>query len=122
MQTIENLQTLLELMHELKQHFNHWCSSQEVKTFEDLTHLIILKQFENAVPSRIATFINEHKVKTGEEAAILADDFVLIHAGNFTEKGSLEVNVKQNVPSMSPRFVRKSNFDLICNYCLKRGH
>ena len=31
------------------------------------------------MPERIATYLNEHKVKTAAEAAVLADGYVLTH-------------------------------------------
>lgn len=40
-----------------------------------------------------------------EEAAVLADEFVLMHAGNFSEKGHFDVNVKQNPHSLRGLFV-----------------
>jgi len=42
---------------------------------------MILEQFKNSVPGRIATYISERKVKTAAEAAALADDYLLTHGG-----------------------------------------
>ena len=47
-----------------------------VHTYEALCDLIILEQFKNSVPSHIATYISEQKVKTAIEAATLADECV----------------------------------------------
>ena len=72
-------------------HFNRWCSSLEVHSFEALCDLIALEQFKNSVPSRIATYINEHKVKTALEAAKLADEYALVHC----ESTEPEVTIKE---------------------------
>lgn len=74
----------MEFARELVTHFNHWCTSLNVHTCTDLCDLIVLVQFKNSVPSHIATYIpvNEHKVKTAAEAAILVDENVLMHHGD----------------------------------------
>lgn len=58
----------------------------DVKTFEDLCDLVLLEQLKNIVPDRIATYINEHKVKTAAEAAVFADEFLLMHKFPMTEQ------------------------------------
>lgn len=47
---------------DLVSHFNRWCSSSGVKTFDKLCDLVILEQFKQSVPGYIATYINEHKI------------------------------------------------------------
>lgn len=49
----------VEVARELSTAFNRWCMASEVTTFEELTDLIVLEQFKNSVPARIATYINE---------------------------------------------------------------
>ncbi len=73
--------------------FNRWCAASEVKTFQELCDLVTLEQLKNCVPDSIATYINERKVKTPPEAAVLADEYILIHKNTFGEGG---VNVQQN--------------------------
>lgn len=46
--------------------------------------LIELEQFKTSVSEAVATYITERKVSTASEAAILADEFVLIHKGMAT--------------------------------------
>ena len=36
---------------------------------------MVLEQFKNMVPERLAIFLNEHKVNTAGEAAVLADEY-----------------------------------------------
>lgn len=56
-----------------------------VKSLDDLSALIVLEQFKYIVPDRIATYINEHKVKTAAEAEVLADEFVLPHKNLYSD-------------------------------------
>ena len=49
---------------------------------------MILEQFKNSVPGRIATYISERKVKTAAEAAALADDYLLTHVGDTGYSGA----------------------------------
>ena len=51
----------------------------KVDTYDALCDLIVLEQFKNSVPSHIAVYISEHKVKTAAEAATLTDEYVLTH-------------------------------------------
>ena len=42
---------------------------------------MLLEQFRNSVPEKIAMYISEQKVKTAAEAAALADEYWLTHKG-----------------------------------------
>ncbi len=66
----------VEFARELTIAFYRWCMASEVTTFEELCNLIVLEQFKNSVPARIATYINEQKADTAAKAAELADDYV----------------------------------------------
>lgn len=57
--------------------------SLRVETFDGLCSLMDLEQFKNSLPSNVATYINERKVKTAAEAAALADENVLMHKVHF---------------------------------------
>ena len=72
-------QTHLELARELTSVFNRWLTAEGVVEFGGLCNLVLLEQFKNIVPERIATYLNEHKVETVAEAAALADGYVLTH-------------------------------------------
>lgn len=66
-------------------HFNRWCAALDVSTFEGLCELIVLEQFTDSMPSRIATFLQEREVTTAMEAAVLADNYVRTHKNGFGE-------------------------------------
>lgn len=57
--------------------YNWWYTSAQIKTLDDLCNLMVQEQFKNFVNEHIAVYINEQKVKTASEAAVLADDVVL---------------------------------------------
>lgn len=72
-------QSHMEFVRELSNHFEHWCVSLGVDDFESLCNLIVLEQFKNSLPADVTTYLAERKVTTVEEAAGLADEYVLIH-------------------------------------------
>lgn len=124
-------QTHLEFTRDLRKHFIHWCSASNVNTLDDLTNLIILEQFKEAIPDCIATFVLKHKVKMPEEAAALADEFALTHKSSFIEGRGRVSSFKQNIHQKgSLHALPKSTFvvpqrldlNLICNYCREQGH
>lgn len=81
-------QTHVEFARDLLTHFNRWCSALDVGTFDSLSELIVLEQFKNCLPPRVATYVTEQKPKTVLKAAELADDFVLTHKGALGDVSS----------------------------------
>ena len=122
-----------EVARDLVSYFVRWCSAVNVKTFEQLGDLVVLEQFKNIVPEHLATFINEHKVKTATEAAILSDEYALTHKGkskdyvqnrhvNHTQDDRL-TNGYNSGPAAKQDFSNRNKTDLEkCNYCLEHGH
>ena len=78
-------QTHVEFARDLTSHFSRWCGASGTDTFEGLCDLLVLEQFRQSVPVRIATYVSEHKVRSVVEAAVLADDYVLIHRRDFVD-------------------------------------
>ena len=126
-------QTYSEISRELIGFFNRWCSSVQVNTYERLCDLIVLEQFKNIVPEGLAVYINEHKVKTAAEAAVLADEFNLTHRGTHNEyvprrpsspreeRGTSRLNSGPSGTRQTPS--NRSEWDVEkCHYCLKSGH
>lgn len=64
-------QSHVEFARDLVTFFNRWCSALNVDTYAALCDLVVLEQFKNSIPSHIAVYISEHKVKTAAEAAHL---------------------------------------------------
>ncbi len=82
----ENGQTYAEFARDLSTHFRRWLTALEVTTFEDLCNLVILEQFKNNLPERVSTYISERKVVTAGEAAVAADQYILLHKSSFRER------------------------------------
>ena len=129
-------QTHLEFVRDLKLFFSRWCTAAEVDDYDSLRELIVLEQFKNSVPERVATHISEQKVRKVLEAAAIADDYVLIHqntnaaerrgqpahgsgtgvpAGGFTGQS-------RTVQSGAGNFGGFRSGDKVCDVCHKRGH
>lgn len=125
-------QTHVEFVRDLVTHFGRWCSASDVASFEQLCNLIVLEQFKLSVPGYIATYINERKVKTPEEAAVLADEFVLTHKSIFGGKNQREIVSKDTAdrdqsdlevfPKQERRTFWKNDSSNTCNYCQRKGH
>ena len=64
------LKTYRELGLETEALSERWCRSKGVDDFDKLCDLMLLEDFKNCVPDRIASYINEQKVS---KAAVLAD-------------------------------------------------
>ncbi|KAL2078779.1 hypothetical protein ACEWY4_026464 [Coilia grayii] len=71
--------TYVEFAREKEHLFNRWCGSQKADSMELLRQLVLLEEFKSCVPEAVATYLNEQKVSTLSEAAVLADEFVLTH-------------------------------------------
>lgn len=113
----------MEFARDLMSHFNRWCSSSDVKTFDKLCDLVVLEQFKQSVPDYIATYINEHKVTCPSEAAVLADEYVLTHKRIFGERYNRDKS--QKAESLSPKLEQQPNGKSdpsVCNYCHQKGH
>ena len=100
-------------------------------TFEKLCDLVILEQFKNSVPKNVATYLTENKVGTPGQAAVLADEYVLIHKSNFNALSSDNVRRESyghqkgasDSYAKSEHGMRERQAEgRICNYCHERGH
>ena len=68
--------------------FDRWCSSREVAgEFRKLRQLVLVEEFKACVPVDIKTYIDEQKATTLQQAAVLADDYLLTHRGAFHSPG-----------------------------------
>ncbi|KAK0150003.1 hypothetical protein N1851_009237 [Merluccius polli] len=129
-------QTYSEVARDLVSYFDRWCSAVNIETFNQLCDLVILEQFKNIVPDHLATFINEHKVKTAAEAAILADEYVLTHRGKSRDYGQNKPVNQSRDDRRTTRYYGNSTANMgkqdlsnrnkidldKCNYCFESGH
>lgn len=111
-------QTYIEFAREKEALFDRWCSSSEVDSRAKLRALILVEEFKNCLPDVVATYLNEHKVDSLHEAAVLADEFVLTHRifqDRYKPVGSsLQPSYAAGHSSSSP--------ERACFYCKKPGH
>ena len=76
-------QTNADLAREKGILFDRWCSTCKADDFVSIRELMLLEEFKNCVPERNVVNLNEQKVSTLRQAAILADEFALTHKSAF---------------------------------------
>ena len=91
------------------------------------SELVLIEEFKNSLPDRIVTYLNEQKVGTLAQAAVLADEFVLSHKQTFGipryESRSFTPSASARMPSSPPRPLPfRSNEERECYYCHQTGH
>ena len=67
----------------------------------------MLEQLINTLPKDIKVWVQEHKPKSSEEAAQLADDYI---------------QARQIDPSTVPEGKKKSPSQMVCHKCEQKGH
>jgi len=124
-------QSHMDFVRELSNHFNRWCVASSVDNFDSLCNLIILEQFKNCLPSQVATYLNECKVKAATEAAGLADEYILIHRHGPGEPDREPVGRKEGsdrLPTSTGLYMSKGfrtsprRGEQRCHYCHEVGH
>ncbi|KAK0145668.1 hypothetical protein N1851_015449 [Merluccius polli] len=133
-------QTYSEVARELTNSFNRWLTAEGVYEFDGLCDLMIMEQFKNILPERLAMYLNEHKVQTAAEAAVLADSYVLTHKNqlglrDFSQRYDHRRVDRDHQRDVATQGVRgnagppgrfdprnKSDADSRCHYCRGLGH
>lgn len=77
-------QTFVEFAREKKSHFEKWCLSSKVSSFEQLQELLLLEDFKRCIPEKIVVHLNEKRVVSLQDAAVICDEFVLTHKQVFS--------------------------------------
>ncbi|XP_064111147.1 uncharacterized protein LOC135218637 [Macrobrachium nipponense] len=110
-----HIKTWTEFAAEKLRLFKKWLDSEDVVTYEELINLIVTEEFKRRLPQNIMLYIADKEEKDLKKAAVLADNYSLIH------KGSLG-NVKQHRAELLGDKDGKTSRGLFCNYCKKEGH
>ena len=101
--------------------------------------LVLVEEFKACVPVNIKTYIDEQKATTLQQAAVLADDYSLMHRGAFhspdvgagsfvggKDKSSTSLNPPQpnsgNHRNQTDQRAPGRSRSVVCNYCHRRGH
>lgn len=128
-------QTYVEFAREKRTLFEKWCLSNRITTFEQLQELILLEEFKSSVPENVVLHLNEQKVTSIANAAVLADEFTLTHRNVFVTPRrnamfSTSINTDQDVrsvlshtkPNTQLNSLRKKNVKRACFFCLDPNH
>ncbi|XP_026019876.1 uncharacterized protein LOC113020278 [Astatotilapia calliptera] len=116
-------QTFVEFACEKATLVDRWITASKVPDYNSLRELILLEEFKNGLPERIVVHLNEQKVSTLKEAAVIADEFVLTHKTVFVQKR--EVTTREPLPRKDPSSPRQTfapRTERECFYCHKLGH
>ncbi len=76
-------QTFVEFAREKGMLFDKWCAASKVNDFNALRELVLLEEFKSCLPERVVVYLNEQKVTSMSQAAVLAEEFVLTHKSVF---------------------------------------
>ena len=132
-------QTFVEFAREKERLFDRWCSSQKVDSREDLRQLVPIEDFMNCLPEAVAVHLSEQEVQRLNEAAVLADKFVLTHecvpgsdwvshqngtrpALRSQQQSGGGNDAPRSSPPANARRPPSTNAEVTCNYCKKVGH
>lgn len=137
-------QTHVEYASVLQDYLDQWLHSKGVETFKNLRELVMLENFLNHVPKEIATHITDRNAKTVADAAIMADEYCVMHKCDFDKpeiwckgKGVESMKPASRSPPKVENNVEKCHFNKVkpvnfanvsykgikeCDYCGKKGH
>ncbi|XP_064398193.1 uncharacterized protein LOC135344837 [Halichondria panicea] len=95
-------ETVMELRVRLEDLAKKWL--KECDTVDKLRDAVVLEQFLNSLPAEVRVWVQEHKPKTSEAAAQLADNYLQARQDSVVSEGSSTPN------------------PIVCAKCNKRGH
>ncbi|KAJ8040086.1 hypothetical protein HOLleu_14281 [Holothuria leucospilota] len=81
-------QTYVEFAYQKERHFDRWCASKKVSTFDTLRQLMLVEEFKRCVNDDIKTHLEENKADNLKEVANLADQYALTH--KFSKVGQTQ--------------------------------
>ncbi|KAJ8036167.1 hypothetical protein HOLleu_20054 [Holothuria leucospilota] len=81
-------QTYVEFAYQKERHFDRWCASKKVSTFDTLRQLMLVEEFKRCVNDDIKTHLEENKADKLKEVANLADQYALTH--KFSKVGQTQ--------------------------------
>lgn len=85
---------------------------------------MLLEEFKNCVSERAVVYLNEQKVTSLQQAAILADEYTLTHKLVFVrcEFAHPESSQKAGSPMPSAAVSTTPKNERQCFFCCKTGH
>lgn len=117
-------QTFVEFARDKAVLFDKWRTSSGADDFNSLRELMLLEDFKQCLPERMVLYLNEQKVTTLSQAAVLADEFVLTHKNVFQSTGAEKSFVPRSSVNVQPprQNGEKSKETRECFYCHRKGH
>ncbi len=102
-------------------------------SFEQLKELILLEDFKNCVPENVVVHLNDQKIMTLSEAAVISDEFMLTHKTVFsvnhamqklptTENGGRGDFKRRKVERDRKSVLSRNGEKRACFYCLDPSH
>ncbi len=102
-------------------------------SFEQLKELILLEDFKNRVPENVVVHLNDQKIMTLSEAAVISDEFMLTHKTVFsvnhavqklqtTENGGRGDFKRRKLERGRKSVLSRNGEKHVCFYCLDPGH
>lgn len=64
--------------------FDKECQASKVKDFAQLRELVLLEDFNKCLPEHVVIYLNEQKVESLANAAVLTDEFALTHKSVYS--------------------------------------
>ncbi|KAJ8035482.1 hypothetical protein HOLleu_22726 [Holothuria leucospilota] len=90
-------QTYVAFAYQKERHFDRWCASKKVSTFDALRQLILVEEFKRCVNDDIKTHLEGNKADKLSEVANLADQYALTH--KFSKVGRTQNKNKFRRPN-----------------------
>ncbi len=72
-------QTFVEFVREKGVLFDKWCNASKASDFDTLRELILLEEFKGCLSEHVVVYLNEQKVTTLSQAAVLCHAMLLCH-------------------------------------------
>lgn len=117
-------QTYVEFSREKGILFDRWVKACKVTDLNSLRELMLIEEFKNCVPERTALYLNEQKVSTVQQAAVLADEYALMHKTVFKRTGENVLSGHENEKIPENKMWASSSLKSRkeCRYCHNLGH
>ena len=111
-------QTYTDLAREKGLFFDRWCLACKAEDLASVRELMLLEEFKNCLPERIVMYLNEQQVVSLQQAATLADEFMLTH------KGAYQSNFAYSQKTSGPPVTNTgaATDPRRCYFCPKVGH
>jgi len=92
--------------------FDRWCLSKNVnRDYVRLRQLVLIEEFKSWLSTQLKTYVDEQKVESVHQAAMLADEYALTHTPAFRHPGYPQPckSNSDNLPSDGRNTSRPSN-------------